>query len=256
MLKRWQDGRVSHIAYELVRLVARLAVLLLARLRTEGLEHIPKTGPVIIAMNHISWFDIPMASLRVRRVTHYMAKIELFSVPLLGGLMRLCGSFPVRRGESDREALRNAERLLGQGEILVIFPEGHRSDHGSLIAAHPGIALIALRTNAPIVPVGIQGTRAVLKSKRFLFWAPRVTIRYGAPFTLGATDGKRSRESLAQATDTIMYRIAALLPPMQRGPYAALPAEHSNELSPLDGAPLIPTQASAEPDHAPQSAQG
>src|SRR5262249_7242994 len=188
----------------------RLAVLLLARLRTEGLENIPKTGPVILAMNHISWFDIPMASLRVRRVTHYMAKIELFSLPFLGGLLRICGSFPVRRGESDREALRNAERLLGQGAALVIFPEGHRSDHGPLIAAHPGIALIALRTNAPIVPVGIQGTRAVLSGRRFLFWAPQVTVRYGAPFTVGTPDGKRSRASLAQATDTIMYRIAAL----------------------------------------------
>src|SRR5262249_55575947 len=224
----------------------RLAVLLLARLRTEGLEHIPKTGPVIIAMNHISWFDIPMASLRVRRPTHYMAKIELFSVPLLGGLMRLCGAFPVRRGESDREALRTAERLLQQGEILVIFPEGHRSDDGRLIPAHPGIALIALRANAAIVPVGIQGTRAVLKRNRFLFWAPRVTIRFGQPFTLGVPDGKRSRESLAQATDTIMYRIAALLPPEQRGPYQEIPAELPGTLVSPDGASALRTPAPAE----------
>src|SRR5215475_10174413 len=132
MLKRWQDGRVSRVVYEMVRLVARLVIPLLARLRTEGLKHVPRTGPVILAMNHISWFDIPMASLRVPRVTHYMAKSELFSVPFVGGLMRICGSFPVRRGESDREALRTAERMLGQGKVLVVFPEGHRSDDGQL----------------------------------------------------------------------------------------------------------------------------
>lgn len=229
---RREDGTTVRWVYELIRLVARLAIPLVARLRTEGLENIPMEGPVILAMNHIAWLDIPMASLRVKRVTHYMAKIELFRVPVLGGIMRLCGSFPVRRGEGDREALRTSERLLQQGEVLVIFPEGHRSDHGPLITAHPGIALIALRSNAPIVPVGISGTRRVLKGGRFLFWAPTVTVRYGTPFTLGGADGRRTRESLAQATDTIMYRIAALLPPEQRGPYANPPVAQPSRALP------------------------
>jgi 1-acyl-sn-glycerol-3-phosphate acyltransferase len=220
---RREDGATIRWIYELVRLVARLAIPLIARLRTEGLENIPKDGPVILAMNHIAWLDIPMASVRVKRVTHYMAKIELFRAPFIGGLMRRCGSFPVRRGEGDREALRTSERLLQQGEVLVIFPEGHRSDHGPLIQAHPGVALIALRSNATIVPVGISGTRQILKGGRVLFWAPRVTVRYGSPFTLGGADGRRTRDSLAQATDTIMYRIAELLPPEQRGPYANPP---------------------------------
>lgn len=219
-----EDGATARWLYETIRLLARLAIPLVARPRHEGLENIPKDGPVILAMNHIHWLDIPMASVRVKRVTHYMAKIELFSVPILGGIMRRCGAFPVRRGEGDREALRTSERLLEQGEALVIFPEGHRSDTGALIPAHPGIALIALRSQAPIVPVGITGTRRAFKGGRFLFWAPRVTVRYGKPFTLGAGDGRRTRESLAQATDTIMYRIAELLPPEQRGPYANPPA--------------------------------
>lgn len=214
-----EDGRTLRWLYETVRLLARIAILFIARLRTEGIENIPKDGPVILAMNHIHWLDIPMASIRVKRAAHYMAKIELFSVPILGGILRLCGTFPVRRGEGDREALRTADRLLAEGEVVVIFPEGHRSDNGALISAHPGVALIALRSNAPIVPVGIQGTRRVLKGGRFLFWAPRVTVRYGKPFTLGASDGRRTRESLAQATDTIMHRIAELLPPEQRGQY-------------------------------------
>jgi 1-acyl-sn-glycerol-3-phosphate acyltransferase len=226
-----EDGATSRWLYETVRLLARIAIPFVARLRTEGMENIPKDGPVILAMNHIHWLDIPMASVRVKRVTHYMAKIELFRVPILGGIMRRCGAFPVRRGEGDREALRTSERLLEQGEVVVIFPEGHRSDNGALISAHPGVGLIALRSQVPIVPVGISGTRSALKGGRFLFWAPRVTVRYGKPFTLGTADGRRTRESLAQATDTIMYRIAELLPPEQRGLYANPPAV---EVAPAD----------------------
>jgi 1-acyl-sn-glycerol-3-phosphate acyltransferase len=213
----WPYGKTSRLFYGTLRVIARLALPWIARVRYEGLQNIPRHGPVILAMNHIHWLDIPVASVRVPRVTHYMAKVELFNTRIAGWLLRLGGAFPVRRGEGDREALRTAERLLSEGEVVVIFPEGHRSDEGTLIEAHPGVALIALRGNAPIVPVAISGTRAVFRQKGILFWAPRVTVRYGTPFTL---DGKRSRESLTEATDRIMFAIAALLPPEQRGAYA------------------------------------
>src|SRR5215831_5563536 len=114
----------SAFIYSLTRIIARLIIFLLANLQVEGLENIPSSGPVILAMNHIHWMDIPMASLNVPRVTHYMAKIELFSVPLLGGFIRMLGAFPVRRGEGDRDSIRISERILADGEILVIFPEG------------------------------------------------------------------------------------------------------------------------------------
>ncbi len=220
------DGTPSRPFYEALRLFARLVLPTFVRIRSEGLENVPRRGPVILAMNHIHWLDIPVASIRVPRVTHYMAKIELFNTTLLGWILRKGGAFPVRRGEGDREALRTAERLLGAGEAVVIFPEGHRSDDGTLIEAHTGVALIALRGNAPIVPVAISGTPDVFKHRGFLFWAPKATVRYGKPFTLDAHDGKRSRESLAEATDRIMYAIAELLPPEQRGAYSSprLPA--------------------------------
>ncbi len=218
--KQTNEGKAWRPFYEGLRIVARLALPTFTRIRVEGLENVPRRGPVILAMNHIHWLDIPVASVRVPRVTHYMAKIELFNIPILGWMLRRGGAFPVRRGEGDREALRTAERLLSQGEAVVIFPEGHRSDLGPLIEAHPGVALIALRGNAPIVPVAISGTRDVFRHKGLFFWAPRVTVRYGTPFTL-ASESKRSRESLAEATDRIMYAIAALLPPEQRGAYAS-----------------------------------
>ena len=215
-------GQASPWFYEFVRLLFTILTPLFARLRTEGIENIPREGPVILALNHIAWTDIPLMSLRVPRVTHYMAKIELFSIFLLGGILRKAGSFPVRRGEGDRESLRIADRLLAQGEALVVFPEGHRSRTGRLQAGHPGAAYIALRSGAPVVPVAIFGTQHTLKGLRYGPFAPKVTVRYGKPIQFVGLDGRRNRETLARAADQIMRGIAAQLPEEYRGPYADL----------------------------------
>jgi 1-acyl-sn-glycerol-3-phosphate acyltransferase len=215
-----EPGTAIPWIYEIVRIVAKIAIPLLARLRTEGLENIPREGPVILAQNHITWADIPMASMRVPRVTHYMAKIELFQVPVLGWIMRQCGAFSVRRGEGDREALRIAERVLNRGDVLVVFPEGHRSGTGHLLPGHPGVAYIALRSNAPIVPVAIAGTERMFHGFRYGPWRPAVTIRYGKPFHLDLADARRKREVLGPAADQIMRHISTLLPPEYRGAYA------------------------------------
>ena len=208
-------AEASSLFYGLTRLLVGLVLPFIARLRTEGTENIPKSGPVILAMNHIHWLDIPLASFPVSRINHYMAKIELFSTPLFGGYLRIVGAFPVRRGEGDREALHTGERLLAEGEAIVIFPEGHRSGDGTLQKAHPGAGYIAMRTGAPVVAVAISGTQKVFKTFR-----PIVTIRYSQPFTVSQVGEKRTRDSVAQATDQIMYHIAALLPEGSRGPYA------------------------------------
>ena len=214
------EGHGSRLVFELTRLFGYLVVPLIARLRTEGVANVPRTGPVILAVNHIHWTDIPLVALHVPRITHYMAKIELFGKPVLGGYIRKMGAFPVRRGEGDREAIRTAERLLAEGEMVAIFPEGHRSDYGPLIPAHPGAGYIALRAGVPIVPVAISGTRQIFKGFHYGPFRPKVTIRYGKPFTLGA-GGRVTKEALGPATDDIMRRIAAMLPPEQRGAYAA-----------------------------------
>lgn len=203
--------------YAFARFVVNVVRPLISRLRLVGAENVPQSGPVILAVNHVAWIDIPLASVAIPRVTHYMAKIELFRQPVLGGIMRWLGAFPVRRGEGDRESLRVAERLLSEGKILVVFPEGHRSG-GHLIKAHPGTSLIAMRSGAPVVPVAISGTENVFKRFR-----PRVTIEYGKPFYMGSSGARRTRDDLARNTDLIMHRIAELLPPEYRGEYA-LPA--------------------------------
>ncbi|MGO8946678.1 MAG: lysophospholipid acyltransferase family protein [Ktedonobacterales bacterium] len=222
-------AEASPLVYGLTRLVVGLISPFIVNLRTEGIENIPKSGPVILAMNHIHWLDIPLASLRVPRVAHYMAKIELFGVPLFGSFIRMDGAFPVRRGEGDREAIRIGERLLAAGEIVVIFPEGHRSGNGMLQQAHPGAGYLATRTGAPVVAVAISGTQMAFKKFR-----PTVTIRYSQPFVVQQVGDKRTRDSVAQATDQVMYQIAALLPREFRGAYGDIVAMGPPMLPPAD----------------------
>lgn len=213
-----REGDANPRFYAFARVVVGLLVPLIAKLRTEGLENIPKEGPVILAVDHISWFDIPLISIRVPRITHYMAKIELFGIPVLGGILRLLGAFSVRRGEGDREALRTAQRVLQEGKLLIIFPEGHRSG-GHLIEGKSGTALIALRAGVPVIPAGIFGTERILKGLRIGPFAPRVTVRYGKPFRLQPETGRYTRDDVVNGINEIMLRIADLLPPEYRGIY-------------------------------------
>jgi 1-acyl-sn-glycerol-3-phosphate acyltransferase len=204
--------------YALMRVPLTIYVYVLTRLHAEGTEHIPATGPVIFVSNHLSMMDILAVAVPTKRLLHFMAKIELFQVPVFGGVIRLLGAFPVRRGESDRESLRVAGELLAAGQVVVIFPEGHRSDYHALQPGHTGVALIAMRSGAPIVPIGVSGTEHV-GPLRIGPWAPRVRIVFGEPFTLPSA-GRRTREDLERGIDQIMRRIAALLPPEYRGVYA------------------------------------
>ncbi len=213
------DGTAKPWFYTFMRRLADIVLPPLLKLRVEGQEHLPATGPVMLASNHAAWIDIPLLAYPVPRVTHYMAKIELFEIPVIGTMIRLAGSFPVRRGEGDRESLRTALRLLGQGEVVAIFPEGHRSG-GAMIRGLPGVALIALRANTPIVPAAIINSPAVFHKGQFFFRRPTVTVRYGEPFKLNEEGGRYSKDDVERGGEEIMTRIAALLPPELRGVYA------------------------------------
>lgn len=215
---RW-DGTGNRFGYEVVRRLAGIAFPFLFKLRVEGLENVPHTGAAMLASNHAAWIDIPLLAYPVPRATHYMAKIELFQTALLGGIIGMMGAFPVRRGEGDRESLRTAERLLGQGELIAIFPEGHRSESG-LIRGLPGAALIALRANVPVVPVAIINSRAVFQKGHIVIRRPTVTVRYGKPFMLTRSGARHTRDDLERGIDEIMTQIARLLPPEEHGVYA------------------------------------
>jgi 1-acyl-sn-glycerol-3-phosphate acyltransferase len=145
-----------------------------------------------------------------------MAKIQAFSYPLLGYLVRATGAFPVRRGSGDRRALVMALRVLAGGQILGFFPEGHRSEDARLLRGKPGVGFIASRVpDAPLVPIAMIGTKQPLLR---LIFGGQAVLRVGRPFHLADLTAEERRDEQA-VTDAVMRRIASLLPDEMRGTY-------------------------------------
>ena len=156
--RRARERGVSTWLYRLVRVLVTPPLRLWFRLRVDGAEHLPADGPAIIAPNHKSFLDAFFVGLATRRPVRFMAKTELFKGPLAWPMVRL-GAFPVRRGQSDADAIETARVILEQGGVVVLFPEGTRvEDPHALGAPHHGAGRLALDTGAPIVPAAITGT--------------------------------------------------------------------------------------------------
>jgi 1-acyl-sn-glycerol-3-phosphate acyltransferase len=209
----------------------RIFAQAVTRITFEGaIADIPRIGPVILAANHASNLDaIVLGSWLVptlgRRI-HWLGKKELFAWPLVGWAAANGGVHPVDRGAADVEAFRLARRILDEGNILFVFPEGTRSPDGSLQAAQDGVAVLATRTGAPVVPMAIAGSHRVWpRGQKLPHPGGRVTARVGSPFLpadlLPPETDRRAAKPLV--TDLIMRRIAALLPPDQRGFYGDQP---------------------------------
>jgi 1-acyl-sn-glycerol-3-phosphate acyltransferase len=222
------DNQTTMVRF--IALLARVGTRLFANVRVEGLDRIPRTGAVIIAANHLSNMDGVVTggfiteALRRRRI-HWLGKREMFEWPVLGWLAANGGVHPVDRGAADVEAFRLATRILEAGHVLLVFPEGTRSPDGRLQEAKDGAALLALRSGAQIVPVGLNNTDAVWKKGQPIpLPLPRrtITMRVGEPFRLAdvipADADRRTAKTLA--TKAIMGRIAELLDPRQQGVYA------------------------------------
>jgi 1-acyl-sn-glycerol-3-phosphate acyltransferase len=207
----------------------------LSRVRLEGaVDRIPRDGPVILAANHASNLDAVEIGAwlipRLGRRIHWLGKKELFAWPIVGWTATRGGVHPVDRGGTDVEAFRLAQRILDEGQILFVFPEGTRSPDGVLQEARDGLAALAIRSGAPIVPIGISGSDRVWpKGQRLPHPGGRVTIRVGDPFhpADALPPGTDRRTAKPLVTRMIMERIAALLPPAQRGVYE--PATASTE---------------------------
>ncbi len=182
------------------------------RLRFEGREHEPRTAPFIVASNHVSFIDPPIVGMGLRHQPAYMAKEELFSVPILGAWLRSIGSFPVKRGTPDRRAIRRSFEILEQGGVLVIFPEGTRSPDGRLKDPEPGAAMIALRTGIKVLPAAVINSYRILpkgaKWPRF----QRVTVRFGPPFDVPKVEGRLDHATMEEWGRRIMQQIESLLP--------------------------------------------
>ena len=201
----------------------------MSRISIEGaVDEIPRDGPLIIAANHASNFDAPVLGAwlipRLGRRIHWLGKRELFAWPIVGWVAANGGVHPVDRDSADVEAFRLASRILDEGHVLFVFPEGTRSPDGALQEARDGVAMLALRSGAPIVPIGIGGSNRVWpKGQRLPHPGGHVVVRVGRPFRPAdelppGTDRKTAK---GLVTRQIMERIAALLPVRQRGVYAA-----------------------------------
>lgn len=192
----------------------RLFLVLFCQWRVTGRENVPCVGGTIIAPNHISYLDPPVVGSAFDRQIFFMAKAELFVVPFLGWLIRQYGSFPVRRGVADRVALRQAEQLLCAGEAVMVFPEGTRSADGRLMPAELGIAMLALRTGATVVPIGVDGTDRVMPMHSLIIRPARVRVHIGPPLRFDDLyrDGPLNREVVEEAARRITAALVPLLP--------------------------------------------
>ena len=198
---------------DLCRPAVRGSARLLFRIRFDGVERVPREGPMVLVPNHVTFMDAVLITIPIRRPLHYMAYEPFFRVPGLGALMRWCRAFPVRDAEADAPAVRAAIRLLRAGEPLVIFPEGGRSRDGSLLPFRPGAFRLALAAKVPVVPVTIAGGFDAWPVHRRLPRPARITVTYHWPLTasdLPVTGDRRAQPALL--AELVRRRILEALP--------------------------------------------
>ncbi len=196
---------------------------LLLRVEIRGMENFPAEGPVVLMINHTSFLDPVLVCGLMPRQVIAMSKIENFSTPIVGTLIKIYGAFPVRRGEVDRRAIRQALEVLERGGVLLMAPEGTRSRDGTLQKGHDGMTFIALRANVPLLPVAVVGSEQFKHNLKRLRRTP-ITITIGQPFRFRPGKWRVQRDQLNRMTDEAMYQLAALLPPDRRGVYSDLSA--------------------------------
>lgn len=194
---RWSP---SARLYRTTRAVVGPLVKRYFRMRYVGLEHVPASGAVVLACNHLSNLDPVLLGAVCPRQINYLAKIELFRVPLLGRLIRGYGAIPLRRTASDPDAMRLAEAVLEHGQLLALFPEGTRSRDGQLKPFRFGAARLALKYDVPLVPAAIVGTDHAMPSGRRLPLRVPVAIAFGPPIDMAGFHYRR-QGTVPQAND-------------------------------------------------------
>ncbi|WP_342541719.1 lysophospholipid acyltransferase family protein [Paenisporosarcina sp. FSL H8-0542] len=186
--------------YKFAKSLVWTALYPIYRFDIKGLEHFPKTGGILICTNHIDALDPPVVGITSPRPVHFMAKEELFNMPILKPLLPKVNAFPVKRGLSDREALRRALAILKGGDVMGIFPEGTRSKNGELGKGFSGAGFFALKGEADVVPCAIIGPYKPFK---------RLKVVYGEPIIMQPYRDQKA--SADEVTTVIMERIQKLL---------------------------------------------
>ncbi|MHB8572311.1 MAG: lysophospholipid acyltransferase family protein [Candidatus Dormibacteria bacterium] len=206
----------------LIRLIAR--VYLGQRFRVEGLENVPRSGPLLVVANHVGAVDPPLIGAFLGREMYFVAKRELFNNAVKRYLCESFHAFPIERHSADRAAIRRSLEVLGAGMALVLFPEGTRVQDAKLHEAEPGVGFLVLHSGAQVLPIGFAGTENCLPRGA---WFPRrvdISMRIGAPFRVARTDAAGRRVTSRAAADRVMQAVAELVPESYRGAYAEVTA--------------------------------
>jgi 1-acyl-sn-glycerol-3-phosphate acyltransferase len=200
----WTRAHEPGWVYDAVRILVTPIAMGPYRTWALGTEHVPKSGPVVLAPNHFSNMDHFFLGVYIRRKVQFMAKSQLFSNPVLNYIFRVGGVFPVRRGYADEEAFKTAHTILARGGCIGMYCEGGRSRTGKLGEARPGVGRLALESGAPIVPVAIHGSAGVRRWRRLHF--PKVTVQFGEPLSFDVFESP-SRDQQLEAAQEIFGRV-------------------------------------------------
>lgn len=189
----------------ILRVIVKIVFAILYRVEVIGKENVPESGPLILCANHNGEMDMFFIGYKINRLVRYMAKEELFRIPLLSGIIKWLGAFPVKRGKADVEAIKTSLRILENNEILGIFPEGTRmrNKDAKSVRIKPGVALLAQKSGAPIIPVAVSGRYRPFS---------RIKVVFGKPFTIDLDkDKKYTNSELSEIAKDIMSKVYALM---------------------------------------------
>ncbi len=204
-MERSREPFISLLLYHLFKWsVVSPTLHLYLRGRTHGAENVPKQGPLVVVSNHASYFDPPLLSCCVGRPVAYMAKEELFRIPILKQAIQWYGAYPVSRGTSDRSAIRSALKCLEAGWATGIFLQGTRTPDGRIIDPKLGAALIAAKAKAPLLPVSLWGTQGILQKGSAIPYPVPVTVRIGQLIHAPSSTQREELQAVTQQCVTVV----------------------------------------------------
>jgi len=218
-----------------VNTVIRFLLHILLKIDSSELTKVPEKGPLLAVANHVNFLDAPVliTHLQPRPITGFVKK-ETWDNPVMAFLFNVWEGIPIDRSIADFAAFKEAKKALNEGKILAVTPEGTRSNDGCLIRGKQGIAILASKMDAPILPIAYFGHEEFRANIRKLK-RTRMTIKVGKPFKLVLHGDQKNKEVMQAATDAIMLEIADLMPEKYHGAYAEIAVDREKYIQYLDG---------------------